>query len=275
MGSRIAILLSATALAAAVSAQEPVPQPPAPTASPAPAAATEDAPAPAAGPAAPHASRLQGKVYLGRNRNVTGAVVRVQKDGDAGRVWLTSTDDKGVFRVDALPDGSYGVRVEREGLEPVDKSGVTLKFPFRAVVELVMKPLAAPVPVPASEAPSESASMKLRLSGVVRDLALDALAEARVRVVDPTGRTDPRVATTGADGTFGFDDLAPGDWSIYVRGVGRLPIRLRLALGGDTAVDAMLVQQPATYVPSPFELMPSEEPVVPQAFLQPEVRTAK
>ena len=74
---------------------------------------------------------------------------------------------------------------------------------------------------------------------------------------------------------FGFDDLTPSDWAIYVRGVGRLPIRLRLALGVDTAVDVLLVQQPAAYVPSPLELMPPEEPIVPQAFLQPELRTAK
>ncbi len=271
MVSRTATFACAIALSAVLGAQEQEPAPPAPTPSPAPA--TEAAPAPAS--ASAHASRLQGKVYLGRNRNVTGAVVRVAKDGDPSRVWLTSTDDKGVFRVDGLGDGSYGVRVEREGLEPVEKSGIGVKFPFRAVVELVMKPAAAPPAPPAGAAASASDSAPLRLTGVVRDVALDALAEARVRVVDPTGRTDPRVATTSADGAFGFDDLAPGDWAIHVRGVGRLPIRLRLALGADTTLDAMLVQQPATYVPSPLELMPPEEPIVPQAFLQPELRPAK
>jgi Carboxypeptidase regulatory-like domain len=266
----MATVACAFALTAALGARAQEPPPPAPTPSPAPA--TEAAPAPA--PA--HASRLQGKVYIGRNRNVTGAVVRVAKDGDPSRVWLTSTDDKGVFRVDGLGDGSYGVRVEREGLEAVEKSGIGVKFPFRAVVELVMKPAAAPPSSPASApAASASGSGPLRLSGVVRDVALDALAEARVRVIDSTGRSDPRVATTGADGAFDFDDLAPGDWAIHVRGVGRLPIRLRLGLGADTTLDAMLVQQPAAYVPSPLELMPPEEPIVPQAFLLPELRPAR
>jgi len=245
-----------------------------------PAATTPPAP-----PAVERKSRLQGKVYLGRNRDVTGAAVRVRREGDPTRVWLTSTDEKGVFRVEGLGDGSYDVRVERDGLEPMEKSEIGVRFPFRAVVELAMKPQTDAARAATSD-PTETApaSVPVRLEGVVRDVALDAVAEARVRVVDATGRSDPRVATTGSDGVFGFDDLAPGDWSIQVRGVGRLPIRLRLGLRSDTTLDAILVRQPATYVPSPFELMPPEEPVVPEAFRpppaptpapQPDVRTAK
>jgi len=269
------MLLSTVLLGAVLRAWAQEPAAPVPT------------PEPSAAPAAPaveHKSRLQGKVYLGRNRDVTGAVVRVRKEDDPGRVWLTSTDEKGVFRVDGLADGSYDVRVERDGLEPIEKSEIGVRFPFRAVVELIMTPRSAAAAAPASPAPPGSDAAPVHLQGLVRDVALDAVAEARVRVVDATGRSDPRVATTGSDGVFRFDDLASGDWSVQVRGVGRLPIRMRLGLPTDTTLDAILVQQPATYVPSPYELMPPEEPIVPEAFRpqpsptptpQPEVRTAK
>ena len=224
--------------------------------------------------AAPRVSRLQGKVYLGRNRDVTGAVVRVRNEGDPGRVWLTSTDAKGVFRIEGLADGSYDVRVEREGLEPVEKGAIGVRFPFRAVVELVMKHTETQAQLQASAATVAPSSAGVRLSGTVRDVALDGVAEARVRIVDPSGRTDPRIFTTGADGTFAFDDLPGGDWAVHVRGVGRLPIRVRLALSADTSLDVILVQQPAAYVPSPLELMPPEEPVVPEGF-RPESQAAE
>jgi len=274
MESRVALLFLATALGAVLSTNG---QEPAVPASPEPAAA---APAPV-----DRVSRLQGLVYLGRNRPVVGGVVVVRSRADASRVWLTSTDEKGVLRIEGLRDGSYDVSVAREGLDTVAKSDVTLRFPFRAVVELAMQPSPAAVGAIAPPAGERAATASpVRLEGSVRDVALDPLAEARVRIVDTTGHTDPRVATTGSGGTFRFDDLPAGDWSVQVRAVGRLSIRARVDLRADTTLDAILVQQPAGYVPSPLELMPPEEPIIPEAFRLPpaptpapqlDVRTAK
>ncbi len=275
MRSRVTLLFATAILGTVLSAhgQEPPAEPAVPAASPAPAPSN-------------HVSRLQGMVYLARNRPVVGGVVVVRPKDDASRVWLTSTDEKGVLRIEALHDGSYDVRLEREGLEPVLKSDVPLRFPFRAVVELAMKPLAqAGGAEPPAAAELDAVTPRpIRFAGVVQDVARDPIAEARVRIVDTTGRTDPRVATTGSDGAFRFDDLPAGAWAIQVRAVGRLAIHTRLDLGQDTSLEAILVQQPATYVPSPLELMPPEEPIVPEAFRpaplptpapQLEVRTAK
>jgi hypothetical protein len=127
-------------------------------------------------------------------------------------------------------------------------------------------------------------SPAVHVEGFVRDAAGAPIGEVRVRLVDASGRTDPVAATTGPDGRFGFDALPAGGWGVQVRGVGRLPIRARLDVERDTTLGVILVQQPATYVPTPLDLQPPEEPVVPPAYRpaprptpapQPEVRTAK
>jgi len=50
-------------------------------------------------------------------------------------------DESGAFHVDGLPEATYTVEFRRDGLETVRKQGVTLRFPFRGIVEVVMKPL--------------------------------------------------------------------------------------------------------------------------------------
>ena len=67
------------------------------------------------------------------------------ESGDV-RIFVTSTDEKGAYRFDALPEGVYRVRLLKHGLEPVLKDGVELRFPFRAVVEVVMEPASGAAP---------------------------------------------------------------------------------------------------------------------------------
>ena len=65
-------------------------------------------------------------------------------------------------------------------------------------------------------------------------------------------------------GTFELRDLAPGLWNMEIRGAGYLPVRAPASLLGETALRAVLVDQPATYEPQPLDLMPPEEPIPPR-----------
>src|SRR5262245_52744254 len=52
-------------------------------------------------------ARLQGSVKLERNRPVVGAAVTVVPEASDGEVIVTTTDSRGTFRVDDVPDGAY------------------------------------------------------------------------------------------------------------------------------------------------------------------------
>jgi len=227
-----------------------------------PAVTAQDA-APASAPP-DQATRLQGSAYFDRNRDVVGATVVVQPMQNADLLYLTSTDGAGRFKVDDLANGEYRVGVERYGVVPVTKNAVQVRFPFRAVVELDMEP--APddlVAVRQAPSPATPASDPVRLEGTIRDSDLRPLAEATVRLVHAEGRFDPVMATSGEDGTFALADVPGGTWQLTIQGVGTLPIRTQVTLVSDTAIHATLVRQPASYEPSPFDLMPAEQPIPP------------
>ena len=96
-------------------------------------------------------SRLQGRARESRTRDVVGAMVLVQRTADPSKYYLTTSGGDGAFFVDRLPDGDYTVRLNREGYASEVKTGVQLKFPFRAVVEVTMEP--GPVDVAPLEFP--------------------------------------------------------------------------------------------------------------------------
>jgi len=212
-------------------------------------------------------SRLQGSAYFDRNRDVVGATVVVRRAQEPGVLYMTSTDGAGRFRIDGLVNGEYSVRVERYGVVPVTKDGVQVRFPFRAVVELDMEPaqdgILAARAVPSSAAP---AAGPVRVEGTIRDPDLGPLAEATVRLVHAEGQFDPVLATSEDDGTFAIADVPAGTWQLAIQGVGTVPVRTHVTLGGDTVLHVTLVRQPSSYVPSPFELMPPEQPIPPAAL---------
>jgi hypothetical protein len=207
-------------------------------------------------------SRLQGAALLGRNRFVVGATVLVTRPEKASELFVTASDHRGRFRVDDLPDGDYRVEVRREGLLPVVKENVGLRFPSRAVVEVTMQPVGgaeATAPVePAGELPAAVA-----VRGRVTSREGKPLADIPLRFARPDGREDPVVVRTGADGGFDLPPLSGGRWRLEARVVGFLPIWAELPLADDTELSLSLVPQPAGYAPSPLELMPAEELVAP------------
>lgn len=229
-------------------------------------APAQDAPAASA---PERVSRLGGRAYLGRNAPVVGGTVLVRPEDRPGEFHLTSTDEDGEFRVDGLPDGSYSVRIEREGLEPEVKSGVPLKFPFRAVVELGMEPAAAA----ATERSvlttgSAAASGPLSLAGRVIEAGDGPAGEVQLRFVRLDGGEDPRRLRSRPDGSFELDGVGAGVWRVEISGVGYLAQRMALDLRGAPRLHVSLVRQPADYDPTPLELMPPEQPIPPAGLAE-------
>lgn len=228
-------------------------------------------------------SRLQGTASLGRNRPVVGATVLVHAQESRERLYLTSTDETGTFRVDDLRDGPYRVSAEREGLAPVHKDEISVKFPFRAVVELAMSAteMVRSPAAPRSSDPGGGPG-SVELSGTIVERGAGPVGEFRVRVVRPDGAEDPRISRSLPDGSFGFEGLSAGPWRVEIGGVGFLAQRILLDLREDTELVVIAVRQPADYRPTPLELMPTERPIPPEGFGDdgaqvptPALRTAK
>jgi hypothetical protein len=211
-------------------------------------------------------SRLQGRAFVDRNKDVIGATVVVRPHDDPSKVFLTSTGDRGGFRVDGLPDGEYNIRLEREGFATLSKEQVSLRFPFRAVVEVKMDE-ANPSGLPqAQPAVHQSGAEDLSVQGRVLELGEGPLGEIYMRFIRSDGQQDPRYLRSAEDGGFETNGLMQGRWRLFIQGVGYLPLRTEVELDGDTELFVYLVQQPADYEPSPMELMLPEQPLPPRGL---------
>src|SRR5439155_25908216 len=60
-----------------------------------------------------------------------------------GRLYLSVTDVHGYFRFESIPEGSWSLGVVRDGVVPEIKTGILVKPPARAVVDIVLKKSAA------------------------------------------------------------------------------------------------------------------------------------
>lgn len=253
----------AVAAAPAIAAGEP--------AAPAPPAESAQATAPAA-----TTSWLSGQVRSGRHRWIVGAAVLVRPQSGEPRWYVTSTDDKGTYRFEDLPEGSYRVEWSKPGFEPIVKERVEIRPPFRAVLEVAMEPASAASPAAADGAvnPPVPADPAATLHGAVADRDGTPLGEVRIRLVRLDGSVDPRDALTDLDGTFDLGGLPAGQWRLELLGAGYLPIRVPVALAGDGVVSAALVAQPPGYEPQPLDLIPPERPIPPPERPSSETRAA-
>jgi len=208
-------------------------------------------------------SKLQGRARESRTRDVVGAMVVVQRTADPSMYYLTTSGGDGAFFVDRLPDGDYTVRLNREGYTSEVKTGIQLKYPFRAVVEVTMEP-GQPDLSAAGDPATGGRAIDIR--GSVNGAAGNGLGEISVRIVRQDGSVDPLIVRTPEDGAFRFDAVPAGEWRLEIIGIGYLPVNQRLMLNSDSAVTVQLIEQPPDYVPSPIELMPPEAPIVPEGF---------
>ncbi len=205
---------------------------------------------------------LKGNARLGRNRPVVGASVRIRPENDLSRYLLTSTDGKGLLKTMELLDGDYQVTVTKDGLAAVTKSAVTVRFPFRPVVEIEM------VPGPGPETPAMAAGSDepLALTGRVLNREGNPVPDVAVRLVRLDGAGDPVRLRSGEDGGLDGLNLVPGVWSVEIRSVGYLSIRSVMELDGPVRLLALLVPQPAGYLAPAIDLLPQEKPVPPAGF---------
>ena len=202
---------------------------------------------------------LKGSARLGRNLPVVGATVRIRPENDRSRYLLTTTDGKGLLETMELPDGEYQVTVSKDGLATVTKSAVTVRYPFRPVVEIEM------APGPATEIPTAAAGSgdALGLTGRILTRDGNPVPDVTVRLVRLDGAGDPVRLRSGEDGDLSTTGLATGSWSVEVRGVGFLSIRSVMDLDGPVGLVALLVPQPSGYLAPAIDLLPEEQPVPP------------
>ena len=207
--------------------------------------------------AAAPSGQVRGTVSYGRNTPAVGAIVMVRPEGAASPVRLATTGTGGTFAFDGLVDGTYEVEVRRDGSVPIVKSGIKVRAPFRAVVEVLLLPGEAPRAQPATVDGSVS------IVGSVRIASGAPLAEARVRLMRNDGLDDSKTVQTDSAGAFSLPPLKAGRWRIEVHGAGFLPLRANLDLSGDVVLVVQLAAQPANYRPLPQDLIVPEDVIPP------------
>jgi hypothetical protein len=209
--------------------------------------------------AARPAGQVRGTISYGRHIPAIGAVVILRPAAGSTPVYAATTGASGAFGFDGVPDGTYRAEVRRDGYTTQQKSGIVVRAPFRAVVELTLAP-----GTPATSPPSASAEGDAALAGRVRIAGGAPIAEVRARIVRPDAADDPRTALTDASGGFVFPGLKAGLWRLEISGAGLLPLRTEIDLSGEVVLEAALAQQPANYQPPAQDLIVPEDVIPPK-----------
>jgi hypothetical protein len=182
----------------------------------------------------------------------------VRPEGAITPVRVATTGINGSFAFEGLTDGRYRVEAYHEGYVPDVKTGVQVRAPFRAVVEIMLTRGATPV------APPPRVEGTASLSGQVRVARGEPLPEARVRLTRGDGGDEARSMLTDGSGRFSVEGLKAGRWNLEIQGAGWLPLRADLDLAGSVAVEVQLAAQPASYKPPPRDLIVPEEVLPPR-----------
>ena len=160
-------------------------------------------------------------VVLGGTGRLSGAV-RSAEGAPVADAAVTLTDSRGevVATAHADADGEYRFRDLVSGR-------YTLAVSARAY-----RPAALAVEVGASGETRQDVAMtgSGTLRGTVRTLGGHPVAEARVTLLDSSG-TVVAAVTTGADGTFRFTDLEPGEYTVMASGYPPVATALRIEDG--------------------------------------------
>ena len=160
-------------------------------------------------------------VVLGGTGRLSGAV-RSAEGAPVADAAVTLTDGRGevVATAHADSDGEYHFRDLVSGR-------YTLAVSARAY-----RPAAIAVEVAASGETRQDVAMagSGTLRGTVRTTSGNAVAEARVTLLDSAG-TVVAAVTTGADGAFRFTDLEPGEYTVMASGYPPVATALRIEDG--------------------------------------------
>jgi hypothetical protein len=206
---------------------------------------------------APPSGQIRGTISYGRHEPAAGVVVVVRPESTPSPVHAATTGTNGTFAFDGLPDGTYRADVRREGYRRAVKTGLHVKAPFRAIVEVLLERGTSPAEAPPASEGSASLAGTIRLSGG------SPVAEAHVRLTRPDGAADSKVALTDAAGKFAWTELPAGRWHFDVQAAGLLPLHADLDLSADVSFEAQLAPQPANYRPLAQDLLVPEEVIPP------------
>ncbi|GAA1249430.1 hypothetical protein GCM10009609_11030 [Pseudonocardia aurantiaca] len=213
----------------------------------------------AAAPYQPHAALVavadgptRHDIALAGTSGVVGRVAAPDRSGTAyavpgaavalidvrGDVAATSvTDAGGRYHLTGVPDGSYTLTAASPGHQPV---AVSVRLELGTTVERDL------------ELPHRS-----RLVGTVTAASSGlAVAEAMATLVDQTG-TVVGSTTSGPDGTFVFEDLAEGTYTLTASGYAPVAQVVHVAAGAQTATTVELGRSPVPAAP-PVEALPAE-----------------
>jgi EmrB/QacA subfamily drug resistance transporter len=166
----------------------------------------------------PGASRLAGTVRTaGTGAPLAGATVTLA-DPRGEVVAARSTDDQGRYLIADLAPGRYTLALSAPGGQPA----------------------AIPVTVADGDATTQDATLRAgsRVRGTARTAAGAAIRDARVMLLDSDGNV-AGLATTGADGSYSFENLPEGDYTVVASGYPPVASRLRIS-SGEHAHDVQL-----------------------------------
>jgi EmrB/QacA subfamily drug resistance transporter len=165
------------------------------------------------------ASRLAGTVRAaGTGTPLAGATVTLA-DPRGEVVAARSTDDQGRYLVADLAPGRYTLALSAAGRQPA----------------------AMPVTVADGDATTQDAELRAgaKVRGTATTAAGTAVADARVMLLDRDGNV-AGLAATDADGSYSFENLPEGDYTVVASGYPPAASRLRVSSGEPQSHDVQL-----------------------------------
>jgi EmrB/QacA subfamily drug resistance transporter len=165
------------------------------------------------------ASRLTGTVRTAGTRvPLPGATVTLA-DMRGEVVTAGSTDEAGRYVIENLAPGRYTLALSARSCQPA----------------------ALPVTVADGQETTQDAELRsgARVEGTARSAAGASVPDARVTLLDADGNV-AGVATTGPDGSYSFENLAEGDYTVIASGYPPAASRLQISSGQPHAHDVQL-----------------------------------
>jgi uncharacterized protein YfaS (alpha-2-macroglobulin family) len=154
------------------------------------------------------ASKLSGVVRAASTGEPLANVTVTLANGNGEVVGTAVTAADGSYSVDSLVAGRYTLAVSAPSFQPVALPAV-ISDGRPAVLDADLRTGA-------------------RVEGTARTKAGGAVPEARVTLLDPEGNV-AGVATTGPDGSYSFENLPEGEYTVIAAGYPPAASRLKVA----------------------------------------------
>jgi hypothetical protein len=220
--------------------------------------------------------RIKGSVTNQARREVVAAriVARVLLP-DREMLFLTTSDEAGVYRFENLPAGFYRLQALRTGYEEVAHDDVEVRPPFRNIIDFRLPTRLPPEPGPIDREPPPAPRAPpvglapIHVTGLVADEEGSPVADAEVAF---SLGTPPRrnLIYSRADGTLDYALLYPATYELSVTVPGSIPIRIpevTVSPGRSLEIQVRLVDFPVELAARRGLILPPEEPLPPRHWL--------